>query len=169
MHWFNFNKKYSSPDLVPLNRVPYVTIRTVGVFSYQYGQLFHQLLMHNSAVYTVRYMYIQYTVYVKFATDWQAGMPQSRQSAKLFLQSSGLGLPHPFNSRRVCPPPTLWSVGGGHTRLRERGWGSPNSDEGTYSRGALYRYFVRSDQGFTEFERFEVPVFGVCANFINLI
>jgi hypothetical protein len=31
------------------------------------------------------------------------------------------------------PPPTLWSGGGGHTRLRERGWGSPNSDEGTFT------------------------------------
>jgi hypothetical protein len=39
---------------------------------------------------------------------------QSRQSAKLFLKSSELGLPHP------------------HTRLRERGVESPNSDEGTY-------------------------------------
>ncbi len=41
--------------------------------------------------------------------------PQSRQSAKLFLQSSELGLPHPL----VLP--NLWSGGGGHTRLRERG------------------------------------------------
>ncbi len=30
--------------------------------------------------------------------------PQSRQSAKLFLQSSELGLPHPLTRRRVCPP-----------------------------------------------------------------
>jgi hypothetical protein len=59
--------------------------------------------------------------------------PQSRQSAELFLQSSELGLPHPLSRRRVCPPPTLWSGGGGHTRLRERGWGSPNSDKGTYT------------------------------------
>jgi hypothetical protein len=29
---------------------------------------------------------------------------QSRQSAKLFLQSSELGLPQPFTRRRVCPP-----------------------------------------------------------------
>jgi hypothetical protein len=29
---------------------------------------------------------------------------QSRQSAKLFLQSSDLGLPHPFSRRRVCLP-----------------------------------------------------------------
>ncbi len=30
---------------------------------------------------------------------------QSRQSAKLFLQSSELGLPQPLTRRRVCPPP----------------------------------------------------------------
>ncbi len=56
------------------------------------------------------------------------------QRAKLFLQSSELGLPHPLTRRRVCPP--LWlggGGGGGHTRLRERGWGSPSSDERTYT------------------------------------
>jgi hypothetical protein len=55
-----------------------------------------------------------------------------RQSAKLFLQSSELGLPQPLTRRRVCPPPPrFW--GEGHTRWRERGWESPNSDEGTYT------------------------------------
>jgi hypothetical protein len=29
---------------------------------------------------------------------------QSRQSARLFLQSSVLGLPHPLTHRRVCSP-----------------------------------------------------------------
>jgi hypothetical protein len=34
-------------------------------------------------------------------------------------------------------------AGGGHTRLRERGWGSPNSDEGTYTVVLyIYKYFV---------------------------
>jgi hypothetical protein len=59
------------------------------------------------------------------------GGSQSRQMAKLFLQSSELGLSHPLTYRRVGPPP-FGSGGGGHTRLRKRGWGSPNSDEGTY-------------------------------------
>jgi hypothetical protein len=44
--------------------------------------------------------------------EWVAGLcretnrlrSQSRQSAKLFLQSSELRLPHPFTRRRVCPP-----------------------------------------------------------------
>jgi hypothetical protein len=61
------------------------------------------------------------------------GVAQSRQSAKLFLQSSELGLLHPFSRRRVCPHPHPLVRGGGHTRLRERGWGCPNSDEGTYT------------------------------------
>jgi hypothetical protein len=38
---------------------------------------------------------------------------QSRQSARLFLQSSELGLPRPLNRRRVCPPPPLVQGGGG--------------------------------------------------------
>ncbi len=47
---------------------------------------------------------------------------QSRQSAKLFLQSSELGLPHPLTRRRVCPP--LWTGGGGvHTHACGRGSG----------------------------------------------
>jgi hypothetical protein len=58
---------------------------------------------------------------------------QSRQSAKLFLKSSELGLPQPLARRRVCHPPPLWFRGEGHTRWRERGWESPNSDEGTYT------------------------------------
>jgi hypothetical protein len=52
-----------------------------------------------------------------------------------------LGLPHPFSSRQVCPP-TLW-YGGEHTRLRLKGWGSPNSNEGTYTVVLyIYKYFV---------------------------
>jgi hypothetical protein len=54
---------------------------------------------------------------------------QSRQSAKLFLQSSELGLPPtPHPQASVPPPPCFW--GEGNTRRRERGWESPNSDEG---------------------------------------
>ncbi len=53
--------------------------------------------------------------------------PQSKQSAKLFLQSSELGLPQPLTRRLLCTPSFF--------RLRERGWGSPNSDERTYTVG----------------------------------
>ncbi len=50
------------------------------------------------------------------------------------------------SSRRVFPL-TLWFGRGGrvhgHTRLRERGWGTPNSDEGTYTVVlCVYKYFV---------------------------
>jgi hypothetical protein len=66
----------------------------------------------------------------------QHSQAQSRQSGKLFHQSSELRLPQPLTRRRVCPPPRFW--GEGHTRWRERGWEIPNSDEGTYTVG----YFV---------------------------
>jgi hypothetical protein len=74
--------------------------------------------------------------------DKNCWKPQSRQSAKLFLQSSELGLPQPLKRRRVCPLPP-GSGGEGHTRWRERGWESPNSDEGTYTVVLfMYTYFV---------------------------
>ncbi len=49
--------------------------------------------------------------------------PQSRQSTKLSLQSSELGLPHPFTRKGVY---TLPGLGGGgiHTRLRDSGEGA---------------------------------------------
>jgi hypothetical protein len=51
---------------------------------------------------------------------------QSRQSARLILQSSELEPPPPC--REVFLPSLV--PGGGHTRWGERG-GGPNSDEGT--------------------------------------
>jgi hypothetical protein len=61
----------------------------------------------------------------------------------VFLQSSELGLPHPFSRRRACPP-TLWSGGEGTLACgRGVGWGSPNSDEVTYTVVLyIYKYFV---------------------------
>ncbi len=51
---------------------------------------------------------------------WTIGVvPQSRQSAKLFHQSSELGLPQPLARRRVCPP----GSGGRGTLAGERGVG----------------------------------------------
>ncbi len=44
----------------------------------------------------------------------------------------------------MCPPP-FDSGGEGHTRWRERGWRSPNSDEGTYTVVLyIFVYFVLS-------------------------
>jgi hypothetical protein len=46
--------------------------------------------------------------------------PQNRQSFRLFLHSSELGLPHPFTRRRVLThTPFGWGGGGGQTRFRE--------------------------------------------------
>ncbi len=47
-------------------------------------------------------------------------VPQSRQSAKLFLQSSEWGLPHPLTRKQVCPPP-FGSGGGGAHSLGDEG------------------------------------------------
>jgi hypothetical protein len=47
--------------------------------------------------------------------------PQSRQSAKLFLQLSELGLPQPLTCRRVCPSPPV--LGGGAHSLAIEGLG----------------------------------------------
>ncbi len=47
--------------------------------------------------------------------------------------------PTPLAAGECAPPPFGPGGGeGGHTRLRERGWGSPNSDEGTLKRGLIY-------------------------------
>jgi hypothetical protein len=62
-----------------------------------------------------------------------------RQSAKLFLQLSELGSPHP-PSAGECTPTHRFRGGGGHTRLRERGGGVPIPTRGLlYS---AYKYFV---------------------------
>jgi hypothetical protein len=63
---------------------------------------------------------------------WFGSQSICRQNDKLFLQSSELRFPHPLTRRRVCtPPPPCFRGGGGYTSFRERGWGGPNSDEGT--------------------------------------
>jgi hypothetical protein len=69
---------------------------------------------------------------------------QSRQTAKLFLQSSELGPPTTSHAGECDPPgpPPHLVPGVEHTRLRERGWGSPNSNEGTYTVVlCIYMYF----------------------------
>jgi hypothetical protein len=56
---------------------------------------------------------------------------QSRQSAKLFLKSSELGLPQPLTRRRVCPLPPV--LGGGAHSLARDGLG-----ESQFRRGDIY-------------------------------
>jgi hypothetical protein len=51
--------------------------------------------------------------------------------------------PTPLTRKRVCAPlPHFGSEGEGHTRLREMGWGSPNSDEGTDTVYSKYIYVL---------------------------
>ncbi len=49
------------------------------------------------------------------------------KSTTVYVPSSELGLPQPLSSQGVCPSPH--NQGGGHTRMRVRGWGSPNSED----------------------------------------
>jgi len=56
------------------------------------------------------------------------------QSTTVYVPSSELqGLSPPLSRQRVCPSHRNQRGGGGHTRLWDRGGGSPNSDEGTYT------------------------------------
>jgi hypothetical protein len=48
------------------------------------------------------------------------------KSTTEYVPSSELGLPQPLARQRVCPSP---QNRGGHTRLRVRGLGTPNSDD----------------------------------------
>ncbi len=61
---------------------------------------------------------------------------QSRQSAKLILKSSELGLPQTLSRRRVCPPP-LDPRGGAHSLARE-GVGESQYRRGDINCGTLY-------------------------------
>ncbi len=49
------------------------------------------------------------------------------KSNTVYVPSSDLGLSHPLSRQRVCP--STQNRGGGHTRLRVRGWGSSNFDD----------------------------------------
>jgi hypothetical protein len=66
---------------------------------------------------------------------------QSRQSAKRFSSRWNWDSPTPLAAGECAPPP--YGRGGGQTRLRLKGWGSPNSNEGTYTVVLyIYKYFV---------------------------
>jgi hypothetical protein len=67
--------------------------------------------------------------------------PQSSQSAKLFVQSSELGLPQPLTRTRVCPPPLHRGRG---TLAGERGVPIPTRDIhcGTLNIYSTCMYFV---------------------------
>ncbi len=86
---------------------------------------------------------------------------QSRQSAKRFSSRWNWDSPTPFAAGECAPPPGIGTPpplspqasvpphplvrGGGHTRLRLKGWGSLNSNEGTYTYTVvlyIYKCFV---------------------------
>ncbi len=72
-------------------------------------------LKKNTFPYKVPYIY---STYIKSTT--------------VYVPLSELGLSQPLSRQRVCPSPQHRGGGGGggeHTRLRVRGWGSPNSDD----------------------------------------
>ncbi len=75
-----------------------------------------------------------------------------------------------FSSRRNWDSPTPWAAGecapppfgpgGGHTRLRERGWGNPNSDEGTHTVvHCISKYFVPTPFPFSQSFSIPLPIF----------
>jgi hypothetical protein len=61
----------------------------------------------------------------------------SRQSAKLFLQSSELGLPHPPPAGECAPPPAFGSGGGGAHSLAGEGLGESQFRRGDIHCGTL--------------------------------
>jgi hypothetical protein len=88
--------------------------------------------------------YRKYLLVVKFSMMTYANYfyylfydnTQSRQSNKLFLKSSELGLPQPLIRRRVCPPPPV--LGGGAHSLAREGLGESQLQRKDIHWGTLY-------------------------------
>jgi hypothetical protein len=80
------------------------------------------------------HFYYIYILYIELVAQF-GNRSQSRQSAKLFLQSSELGLPHPLTRRRVVYVPLFVGSGGGGTLACEKGGvGVPRGQTLWYSR-----------------------------------
>jgi hypothetical protein len=70
---------------------------------------------------------------------------QSRQSAKRFSSRWNWDSPTPLAAGECAPPP--FGPGGGHTRLRLKGWGSPNFNKRTYTVVLyIYKYVLCAGQ-----------------------
>ncbi len=67
-------------------------------------------------------------------------MPWSKQSARLFLQSSELGILTPSPAGE-WPPDPPFGTGGAHT-LSGEGVGGPNSDEGTETETVILCVYI---------------------------
>jgi hypothetical protein len=78
---------------------------------------------------------VQNTVHELYSVHHRVGRVLS------FSQVVGIGTPPIPHPQARVPPSRFW--GEGHTRWRERGWESPNSDEGTCTVVLfIYTYFV---------------------------
>jgi hypothetical protein len=78
------------------------------------------------------------------AQPWVPGIQKTHRVGRvLSFFSSRRNWDSPTPQPQAILPPTLWYRGQGDTRWRERGWESPNSDEGTYTVVlCIYTYFV---------------------------
>ncbi len=76
----------------------------------------------------------------RFCCEFLCSRSQSRQSAKLFLQSSELGLPQPPTHMRVCPPHPV--LGGGAHSLAGEGVGVSQFRRGDRHCGTHYIYVL---------------------------
>jgi hypothetical protein len=76
---------------------------------------------------------------------WPSDAPTSQLDHRVgrvlsfFSSRRNWNSPTPLAAGECAPQPLV--RGGGHTRLRERGWGSHNSDEGTYT-VVLYNIYI---------------------------
>jgi hypothetical protein len=71
-------------------------------------------IQSKNLIFTCKLIPRHFTSIVCLSICPQSPKAQSRQSAKLFLQSSELGLAYPLSrGRERPPPPTLWSGGEG--------------------------------------------------------
>ncbi len=91
---------------------------------------------HSDQQQTGRDLHIEHILSVGYT------LPQSRQSAKLSLKSSELGLPKPLTRRRVCPPPGSGGRDMHSTLARERGLGESQFQRGDIHCGTLYIYVL---------------------------
>ncbi len=71
----------------------------------------------------------------------------------------GIGTPPPLLQQAGVPPPPPFGTGGGQTRLRLKGWGSPNSNEGTFTVVLyIYKYFVVQTKVFLLLLAYSSPI-----------
>jgi len=124
----NFLHAPSITDIAPLTRVLQSSgYSSPAAYPQGGGGGYTYTMIHLCCIQKIIFYIILYYTYIQklFIAEkiiikilWKA---QSRQSAKLLLQSSELGLPQPLTWRRLCPPP--FGSGGRGTLAGERGGG----------------------------------------------